>query len=69
MTSLANKHRPKRFSEVVGQETEVKVLTTILEKNWLPSAIMLTGPFGTGKTTLSRLIARALLCEKVDGFE
>jgi len=69
MTSLANKYRPKKFSEVVGQETEVKVLTTILEKNWLPSAIMLTGPFGTGKTTLSRLIARALLCDKMNGTE
>lgn len=69
MTSLANKHRPKRFEEVVGQEAEVKVLTTILEKNWIPSAIMLTGPFGTGKTTLGRLIARALLCDNREGVE
>jgi len=69
MTSLANKHRPRRFDEVVGQEAEVKVLTTILEKNWKPNAIMLTGPFGTGKTTLSRLIARALLCERLQGVE
>jgi len=69
MTSLANKHRPRRFEEVVGQEAEVKVLTTVLEKNWKPSAIMLTGPFGTGKTTLSRLIARALLCDKREGVE
>ena len=69
MTSLANKYRPKKFAEVVGQETEVKVLTTILEKNWKPNAIMLTGPFGTGKTTLSRLIARALLCDNREGVE
>ena len=69
MTSLANKHRPRRFDEVVGQEAEVKVLTTILEKNWKPNAIMLTGPFGTGKTTLSRLIARAVLCDNREGVE
>ena len=69
MTSLASKYRPKRFADVVGQEAEVKVLTTILEKNWKPNAIMLTGPFGTGKTTLSRLIARALLCDNREGVE
>lgn len=59
---LANKYRPRLFTEVVGQEGEVEVLRRIIEKNWRPNAIMLTGPFGTGKTTLSRLIARAILC-------
>lgn len=61
--SWANAYRPKRFSDVVGQESEVKVLTSILEKGWKPSAILIEGPFGTGKTTLARLVSRALLCE------
>jgi len=64
MSSLASDYRPKTFGEVIGQEGEIGVLRAILEKGWKPNAIMLTGPFGTGKTTLSRLIARAMLCEE-----
>lgn len=60
--SLANKYRPRVFSEVVGQEEATAVLKSILSKGWQPLALMITGPFGTGKTTNARLIARALLC-------
>jgi len=67
--SLANRKRPRTFEEMVGQSSEVAVLKTILEKNWKPSVILIGGPFGTGKTTLSRLIARALLCDDRKGFE
>lgn len=69
MSSLANIYRPKTFADVVGQEGEVDVLRTMVEKKWRPPAIMLTGPFGTGKTTLARLITRALLCDKPNGIE
>ena len=72
MTSLANRFRPNRFEDVIGQEENVKVLKTILTQRWRPASLMLTGPFGTGKTSLSRLISRALLCEQdssVDGWE
>lgn len=64
---LAVKYRPKTFADVVGQEDQTAVLKKVLEKGWRPPAVMLTGPFGTGKTTLARLLARALLCDTREG--
>lgn len=46
---LYNVHRPKRFTDVVGQESELNVIKTMLEKNWRPSAILLAGGYGCGK--------------------
>jgi DNA polymerase-3 subunit gamma/tau len=62
MTQLANKYRPRTFAEVVGQESEARVIKAVIAKRWRPSAILANGPFGTGKTTFARLIARAMLC-------
>lgn len=61
--SLANKYRPTTFEDMVGQTTEVAVMKKIVQDGWHPPALMFTGPFGTGKTTSARLMARALLCE------
>jgi len=61
---LAERYRPTRFSEVVGQETAVQLLTGIVrEQDRVPGAILLAGPFGTGKTTLASLLAAGLNCE------
>lgn len=64
-----NVYRPKRFSEVVGQQSELDVIKAILSQSWKPSAILLSGGYGCGKTTLARLIARALLCTDREGVE
>jgi DNA polymerase III subunit gamma/tau len=64
---LANKYRPQRFEEVVGQDSGVEVLHAIVRENWSPFAILYSGPFGTGKTTLARLTAKALLCSGRNG--
>jgi DNA polymerase-3 subunit gamma/tau len=61
--TLANRMRPHKFGDVMGQEGPVSVLLKVVQEAWRPNAIAYTGPFGTGKTTLARLTARALLCD------
>ena len=60
---LARKWRPKTFSELVGQEHVVKALTNALTQQRLHHAYLFTGTRGVGKTTLARIIAKALNCE------
>lgn len=56
------KYRPSRFADVIGQETAVAVLTQSVLRDKVAHAYLLTGPRGTGKTTLARLFAQALNC-------
>jgi len=60
---LARKYRPKSFSTLVGQEHVVRALTHALEQKRLHHAYLFTGTRGVGKTTLSRILAKALNCE------
>jgi len=60
---LARKWRPKTFSEVVGQPHVVRALTNALEQQRLHHAYLFTGTRGVGKTTLARILAKALNCE------
>jgi len=69
MTTLANRWRPRLFSHVVGQKDIVEVLEKVVTEDWRPPAVMFTGPFGTGKTTMARLMSRAVLCSKRSGTE
>lgn len=61
--SLATDYRPRQFSDVVGQRTVVALLQSMLKRGALPQQVLFSGPSGTGKTTLARLTAAALLCE------
>ncbi len=61
---LARKWRPKNFATMVGQEHVVKALTHALEQQRLHHAYLFTGTRGVGKTTLARILAKSLNCEK-----
>ncbi len=61
---LARKYRPKSFQTLVGQEHVVRALTHALEQQRLHHAYLFTGTRGVGKTTLSRILAKAFNCEQ-----
>lgn len=61
---LYRKYRPKTFSEVVGQEHVVKTLTNAISKGMVSHAYLFHGPRGSGKTTIARLLAKAVNCER-----
>ncbi len=60
---LARKWRPRNFASLVGQEHVVRALTHALEQKRLHHAYLFTGTRGVGKTTLARILAKALNCE------
>ena len=59
---LARKWRPRTFDELVGQEHVVRALSNALKERRLHHAYLFTGTRGVGKTTLARIIAKALNC-------
>lgn len=61
---LYRKYRPKRFSEVVGQRAIVRTFKNAVRLGKLAHAYLLSGPRGTGKTTIGRLIAKAANCKE-----
>jgi DNA polymerase-3 subunit gamma/tau len=65
---LARKWRPHNFTEVVGQEHVVKSLINALQHNRLHHAYLFTGTRGVGKTTIARILAKAINCENLQGF-
>ncbi|MBS0218667.1 MAG: DNA polymerase III subunit gamma/tau [Proteobacteria bacterium] len=66
---LARKWRPKRFSELVGQEHVVRALTNALDTGRVHHAFLFTGTRGVGKTTIARIFAKSLNCEQGSSAE
>src|SRR3954451_12142230 len=64
--ALARKWRPRNFSELAGQEHVVRALTNALETGRVHHAFLFTGTRGVGKTTIARIFAKCLNCEKAD---
>ncbi|MDP3996038.1 MAG: DNA polymerase III subunit gamma/tau [bacterium] len=68
---LYRKYRPKTFGEVIGQEHIVQTLTNALLSGIISHAYLFSGPRGSGKTTIARLLAKSLNCSgrKANSFE
>ena len=64
---LARKYRPRNFTEMVGQAHVVQALTNALVQQRLHHAYLFTGTRGVGKTTVSRILAKSLNCQGLDG--
>lgn len=66
LKSLAVKHRPRVFEDLVGQDHIITQLQGMLKAQRFPSTLLITGQTGTGKTTISRMIASYINCLKPD---
>ena len=66
---LYRKYRPQTFSEIIGQEHVVKTLTNAIASGNISHAYLFSGPRGSGKTTVARVLAKAINCEKPKNSE
>src|SRR3954454_726945 len=65
-TALARKYRPKKFSELIGQEHVVRALANALDTGRVHHAFLFTGTRGVGKTTIARIFAKCLNCIRAE---
>lgn len=66
---LYRKYRPRKFEEVVGQEHIIKTLKNAIKQGRIAHAYLFSGPRGTGKTTVARILAKAINCLHVKDSE
>jgi len=66
---LYRKYRPQTFAEIIGQEHIVQTLTNAISSGMVSHAYLFSGPRGSGKTTIARLLAKAVNCQNRKGNE
>lgn len=65
--ALYRKYRPKKLEDVVGQQVIIKTLTNSVLNNKITHAYLFTGPRGTGKTSIAKILAKIVNCESLNG--
>ena len=66
--ALYRKYRPNNFDEVIGQEIIKKTLENAIINNKISHAYLFTGPRGTGKTSIAKILAQTVNCTNLNGF-
>lgn len=69
MSVIYRKYRPFSFSEVLGQDHVVNIIKKSIKTRKISHAYLFSGPRGTGKTTMARLVAKAVNCEKFENMD
>ena len=68
-TALYRTWRPNKWEDVVNQKPVIKILQNALTENKVSHAYLFSGPRGTGKTTVARLLAKSVNCSNLQGSE
>ncbi len=67
--ALYRKYRPQKIEDVVGQEVIVKILSNSIKNNKISHAYLFSGPRGTGKTSVAKLMAKIVNCNNLNGLD